>query len=477
MSVRSNPDVERVRRRLDHPIIDSDGHVIEYLPVVRDHVAQLAGRSVAERFTAQIDRMLLWKKLTPAQRKETGFMRPPFWGLPARNTLDRATAMLPALMYERLDELGIDFAVLYPTYGLMPLNFEDEEVRRAGCRAFNRYAAEQYAQYRDRLAPVAIIPMHTPQEAVEELDYAVRALGLKVATLPSFISRPLPAAGGAARPAQWMDTYGPDSDHDYDPVWARCVELGISPTFHSGGMGWGSRASSHSYVYNHIGNFAAAGEAICRSLFLGGVTHRFPALRCAFLEGGTGWAASLYADLIGHWEKRNASHIQHYNPAHLDRRELEALFAAHAPASIRARLGELDYALQTLSNPDEPLGEIDEFAASGVSEARDVARAFGSCFFFGCEADDPSNALAFDSRRNPFGLRLNAVFSSDIGHWDVPDMREVVVEAYELVERGLISDDDFRDFAFANPARLWRESNPDFFRHTAVEAAVSKLPS
>ena len=37
---------------------------------------------------------------------------------------------------------------------------------------------------------------------------------------------------------------------------------------------------------------------------------------------------------------------------------------------------------------------------------------------------------------NPFGARLKAIFSSDIGHWDVPDMTEVLEEAYEMVEHG-----------------------------------------
>ena len=36
--------------------------------------------------------------------------RPPWWTLPAANTLDRATAHLPRLLYERLDDFGIDFA-------------------------------------------------------------------------------------------------------------------------------------------------------------------------------------------------------------------------------------------------------------------------------------------------------------------------------------------------------------------------------
>src|SRR5690606_41561366 len=61
----------------------------------------------------------------------------------------------------------------------------------------------------------------------------------------------------ATRAARWIDTIGHDSTHDYDPVWAKCAELGVAPTFHAGGQGWGTRTSTTNYVYNHIGNFAA----------------------------------------------------------------------------------------------------------------------------------------------------------------------------------------------------------------------------
>lgn len=44
------------------------------------------------------------------------------------------------------------------------------------------------------------------------------------------------------------------------------------------------------------GQFAATGEALAKSLFLGGVLHRFPALRVALLEGGVASAARLYKD-------------------------------------------------------------------------------------------------------------------------------------------------------------------------------------
>jgi hypothetical protein len=54
-------------------------------------------------------------------------------------------------------------------------------------------------------------------------------------------------------------------------------------------------------------------------------------------------------------------------------------------------------------------------------------------------------------------------------------MREVVEEAYELVEEGLITERDFRDFMFVNPVTLWTGMNPDFFKGTVVETAVTKV--
>ena len=54
-------------------------------------------------------------------------------------------------------------------------------------------------------------------------------------------------------------------------------------------------------------------------------------------------------------------------------------------------------------------------------------------------------------------------------------MRKAAMEAYELVEDGLITEDDFRDFVFTNPARAKADLNPDFFRGTRVEGDVYRL--
>src|SRR5258705_10609907 len=133
-----------------------------------------------------------------------------------------------------------------------------------------------------------------------------------------------------------------DSEYDYDPVWAKCVELGVSPTFHSVTKGVGTRVSPSNAVYNHIGHFGVAGEAVCKALFLGGVTRRFPTLNFAFLRGGVGWACALYSDLIGHWDKRNRKALENTDPRSLDRALILDLVRKTGSDVLAAALRQID---------------------------------------------------------------------------------------------------------------------------------------
>jgi len=463
----------QVRARLDHPVIDSDGHTVEYIPAVLDYMKEIGGARMPERFTsggADYYGRQRWYRASAAERHKSRMMRPPWWAVAAKNTLDRATATLPKLLHERLDEIGLDFTVLYPT--LRPSEIvEDAELRGVACRAYNMFHRDAFFEYSDRMTPAAVIPMYTPQEALDELEYAVRTLGFKAVLLTSYVRRPISDGSGS-----WLDFFGIDSEYDYDPVWAKCVELGVAPSFHSAGMGWGSRVSISNYMYNHIGHFASAAEALAKSLFLGGVTRRFPSLRFAFLECGVAWACALYSDLIGHWQKRNGDAVLNYDPTRLDR-ELFASLCERYGGRVMEN-GRLEQAVKgagIATDSREDPSALDEYARCEISKKEDIRDLYVPNFFFGCEADDPTNAWAFDSRRLPFGVRLNAIFSSDIGHWDVPDMTEVVDEAYELVEHGAITPDDFRDFVFTNPVKLWTAMNPDFFKGTVVEGYAARL--
>jgi len=459
------PDaVARIRASIDHPIVDGDGHLLELMPMVFDIVRDIAGEDVMRRLqTFNRARFTANEGFVPVRV---------FHGLPAENTLDRMTVTLPNLLYQRLDEIGIDFALLYPSFGLTLLGYPDDEIRQAGARALNLYFAEAYADVRDRLEPVAVIPTFTPEEAVAELRYAVGELGLKAVVMNGIIPRPARADG---TPRAWVDTLGHESQYDYDPVWATCAELGVMPAFHGMGYGWGSRVSSSNYVHNHLGNFAVAQESVCRSLIMGGAMRRFPDLRFTFLEGGASWACQLYADLLGHFEKRNISAVGAFDDARIDVDLAATLFAQHATGRM-ADMGErfvksMQRVVATAAAYDAE-NDLDDFAESQIRSESDIVDIFTRQLSFGCEADDPLNALAFDTKLLPHHARLNAVFASDIGHWDVPDVRGVLPEAWEMVEHGHLDAAELKDFTCGNVVRALKAGNPRFFEGTAIAGTV-----
>jgi predicted TIM-barrel fold metal-dependent hydrolase len=472
-------DARTLHARLTHPVIDADGHWLEYVPVMREEFRRIGGEAAVEGLALASQRAPNSLKMTVAERARRRVGQEAFWSSPCENVLDRATAMLPRLMYERLDDLGIDFSVVYPTAGLSYHRMQDTRLRRAICRAYNVFAADQFRGLEDRVIPAAIIPMYTPEEAIEEIEFAAKQLGYKVIMVGGLMRRPVPALTeerpDAASLVEWYDVIGLDSPHDYDPVWAKCRELKVAPSFHNGARSILLRNSPSNFCYNHIGHFASAGHAVAKAMFLGGVTRRFPDLNFAFLEGGVGWACMLYADLIGHWEKRNRQAIESTNPNKLDRAKLLE-FARKYGSDVVAEAVSRGEGLEGDSNSKLTGGleDLDDYFRCKIETKRDIKELFVPRFYFGCEADDPTNAWAFNRKANPMGARLNALFSSDVGHFDVPDMAEVVPEAYELVEHGLIDDDDFRDFMFTNAVRFWAEVNPDFFKGTVVEKAAAE---
>jgi hypothetical protein len=110
-----------------------------------------------------------------------------------------------------------------------------------------------------------------------------------------------------------------------------------------------------------------------------------------------------------------------------------------------------------------------------VKTKQDIRDLFVPNFYFGCEADDRLNPIAFNPKLHAMGAKLKALFSSDIGHWDVIDATQVVNEAYEQVERGMMTDDDFRDFMFTHSVTFHGGMNPDFYKGTTVEKEAAKV--
>jgi predicted TIM-barrel fold metal-dependent hydrolase len=484
MTSHAHMAADQIRASLTHPVIDGDGHWVEYDPAFAERLRKVGGDVAADGFLAAMGTTKTALNMSVAERKRRRLAMPGFWTRQTGNTLDRATAIMPRLLYDRLDEFGTDFAIIYPTAGLRFPRIADDAARRAVIRGYNVATADMFAKLSDRMTPAAIIPMHHPEEAIEELEFVTQQLGLRVGMFGSAFPRPVASVTGTdpdtKRLAVGYEVLGIDSQYDYDPVWAKCVELKIAPTFHSAGSNLGMRNSPTNFTYNHIGHFAEAGHAAAKGLFLGGVTRRFPELRFAFLEGGVAWGAQLFGDLIEHWERRNINALESMKPEKLDRQLLMSLVEKYGYDDIAEQLKARDGWPDPDMHSTGGLEELDDFAKCQITCKQDWIDLYAVPYYFGCEADDPSIAVAF-GKTNKFHVKLNALYSSDIGHFDVIDMREPLQEAYELVEDNIITHDDFEAFTFSNVVRLMGTQNPNFFDGTRVakeaKAVLEQTPT
>ena len=467
----------KIRAGLKHPVIDGDGHWMEPIPIFLEYLNEVGGSGSVDQMRTLWRRNQAWYRATPQERQHNRMRRTIWWGVTS-NTLDKATALLPALLNERLPELGIDFALIYPSFGLSINGIAQDDLHRAAIRAYNMMTADMFTPFAARFAPVAIIPSHNPNEALEELEYAVNQRGFKAIMLRGNEERPIPSAAEGIsdrqKAAWYIDTIALDSPYDYEPLWRRCVELGVAVTQHSGSGRWQDRASISNFTYNHVGHFAESNHAFARGVFLGGLVRRHPSLNFGFMEGGVSWACQMCLDMIEHWEKRRRAGLQY--PSATSVAELHQLIDRYGDQKLKANgdaiMNNLDAfrpecSLEELSRPEHV---SDDFEAAGINSKEDVRAVFSGNFYFGCEADDRATMWAFDPR---MGVRLRPIFSSDFTHFDVPDFREVIPEAFEMVEKGFVTEQDFREFTFTNAASLHTRNNPGFFKDTVVEQAVA----
>jgi len=201
---------------------------------------------------------------------------------PGENTLDRATAMMPkCCMTGSTRSASISRSSIHRRLRLPRI--KDDETRRAVIRGYNIVSAEYFSGLEDRLtrprsSRCTIPRRRSPSSNLSPGSSAPRSACSAAACRAG-------AGGGRERSGitavrGLLYVLAIDSQYDYDPVWQKCVELGIAPTFHSSASGQGLRNSPSNFVYNHIGHFAAAGHAVSKAIF----SRRHPALPEAALR-------------------------------------------------------------------------------------------------------------------------------------------------------------------------------------------------
>lgn len=176
------------------------------------------------------------------------------------------------------------------------------ELRYGATRAHNR-AMSDFCSQDSRLMGVGVVPLHEPDLAMEELDFAIKS-GLEAIWIPHY-------ASGDRSPGHI----------ELNPFWERLESNNIPFLLHVGGsplqldrswnnngkppskdwMGGGENVRAKDMVVMHQGP-----ETFISMMVLDGVFERYPNLRGASVELGAGWVPEMLERLdwvVKSWKK------------------------------------------------------------------------------------------------------------------------------------------------------------------------------
>jgi predicted TIM-barrel fold metal-dependent hydrolase len=218
----------------------------------------------------------------------------------------------------RMDELGVDRAIMWPTLAslLEERLVDDPRATHVVVHALNQWMHEQWTfNYEDRIFATPVISLPIVEKAIEELKWVLER-GARIVLI-----RPAPVPGFEGTRSFALP--------EFDPFWEKVVEADIAVGMHASDDGqtkhlnvWqGDRgeylpfksqnAFEEVYRSYHRGIMDAMASAVCHGLF-----DRFPSLRVLPVENGSRWVAPLLDAL---------AHVYEMNP-HLFAEDPEAVF-------------------------------------------------------------------------------------------------------------------------------------------------------
>lgn len=176
-----------------------------------------------------------------------------------------------------MDVEGVDIAFMFPSAGLYFCSDDDldPELSAAMCRAYNNWLSEYRSLNPERMKGVCLLPFQNVELALSELRRAVEKLGME-----GVFWRPNPIMGRLI------------SDQAYDPIFALCSELGVPIGLHEGVetiLPQFGRGRVDTHFARHAMSHPTEQMGAALALISNGVLDRFPGLRVAFLESGSGW--------------------------------------------------------------------------------------------------------------------------------------------------------------------------------------------
>jgi predicted TIM-barrel fold metal-dependent hydrolase len=306
-------------RKLDFEVFDADNHLYEtrdaltrFLPQSRAGLieyVEVRGRTkiaVKGRISEYIPNPTFDRVARPGAQEE--YFRS---GNPEnksmREIMGRGMDAIPAFRepgprLALMDELGIDRAVMWPTLASLVEERlrDDPEATHDVIHALNQWMHEEWTfDYEGRIFPVPVITLCILERAIAELEWVLER-GARV-----ILVRPAPVPG----------LRGPRSFAlpEFDPFWRLVQDADVVVGMHASDSGyqryineWEGMRDDEFTPFAPRSGFATVLIAQHREITdtiasaIGhGLCSRFPRLKIAPVENGSGWVRPLIADLAG----------------------------------------------------------------------------------------------------------------------------------------------------------------------------------
>ncbi len=251
----------------EHAIIDADGHVVDQDKDLRRYLPAPWNEKD-------------WTREYYLFPLTDGWMR----GMSSRHKAEVPDA---ANWLSFLDESKIEQTVLYPSNALFHGQIRNKSWAVAVAQAYNDWLYDCFGRQSNRLKGVALLPVQDIDAAVAELRRCVEDLGMVAGVIPSVMA-PLVGLGGSR----------------FDPIYAEAERLDCALAVHGGPVAGLGLDIFESLAEARPLEHAMPQMVQMMSMINAGVYDRFPNLRVAYLECGTGWVPFMMDALDENWERR-----------------------------------------------------------------------------------------------------------------------------------------------------------------------------
>ncbi len=296
-------------RELSYPVFDADNHMYEtqealtkFLPDNRkraiDYV-QVRGRTkivVRGHISDYIPNPTFEVVARPGAQEE--YFRHGSGGKSYREVLGEPMKAIaafrePRARLEMMDELGIDYALMFPTLAsLVEERMKDDpELIHDVIHALNQWMYEQWTfDYEGRIFATPVVTLPIVDRALEELEWCLERGARTVLVRPA----PVPGFRGTR-------SFGFE---EFDPFWQACIQAGIPVSMHASDSGY----SEFLNVWEPGDEFLPFKPTAFRTVAMGkrpiedamaalvchGALSRNPELRVLSIENGADWVPYLF---------------------------------------------------------------------------------------------------------------------------------------------------------------------------------------